>query len=288
VKLNLSKVRELVKRALEEDIRSGDATTRALIPAKSRAKAKLISKGFGTVAGMDVAMICFEVMDRKIKFRVKVKDGGRAYPGRVLAAISGPSAAMLSAERTALNFLQRMSGIATTTRAFAKKVRFRKTRILATRKTAPGLRELDKYSVEVGGGSAHRMGLHDAVLIKENHVASVGSVRKAVSLARRNAPPTMSIEVEASSLKEVGEAISAGANTILLDNMNLLSMRRAVQMVKKHNEKLGVPQASILTEASGGINLKNVARVARTGVDSISIGALTHSPKALDMSLKFS
>jgi len=285
VKLKHLELKDIIRTALVEDIGSGDVTSKAIVPKGARAKAKIASKGFGIIAGMDVVKLAFEMVDKKVKVKVKVKDGARAYPGRTLATIAGPAQSILAAERTALNFLQRMSGIATTTRAFVKKTRFYKAKIMATRKTAPGLRGLDKYAVVIGGGLPHRMGLYDAVLIKENHIAVARGMKKTISLARRNAPPMMGIEVEVKTLQEVREAIEEGANTILLDNMNILVLRRAVRLVKKHNDRLGVPQANIKTEASGGITLRNVARIARAGVDFISVGALTHSPRAVDVSL---
>jgi nicotinate-nucleotide pyrophosphorylase (carboxylating) len=284
-KLKISQAKEIIKAALKEDMGSGDVTSKAVIAERAKAKAKIVSKDFGILAGIDVAKLVFEAVDKRAKVKVRVKDGARVYPGRVLLTISGSARSIMAAERTALNFLQRMSGIATMTKAFVNKVKFSKKKILATRKTSPGLRLLDKYAVVVGGGLSHRKGLYDAVLIKENHIAVAGGVKKAVSLALRNAPPTMGVEVEARTLRDVKEAIEAGANTILLDNMNRVSLRQAVRLVRKHNEGVGMPQAYIQTEASGGITLKNVSRIARTGVDSISVGALTHSPRALDISL---
>ena len=286
VKLNIPEVKEMIKKAVAEDIGVGDVTSQAIIPPSKKIKGKIIAKAFGIIAGLEVAKLVFETADKKIKVKMRVKDGARAFPGRVLVEISGPAGPVLSAERTALNFLQRMSGIATTTMAYVNKVKFRKTKIMATRKTAPGLRILDKYAVEVGGGEPHRMGLYDAILIKENHVDIVGGIKKAISLARRNSPPILPIEIEARTLPEVAEAIGAGANKILLDNMDRFTLGRAVKLVREHNDRQAIPQAKIETEASGGVNLGNVARIARTGVDYISVGALTHSPKALDMSLE--
>ena len=277
-KLSSSQIRDIVKRALAEDIGSGDVTSKA-IPSSKTCKGKIISKASGIIAGLCIAELVFETVDKKVKVKVKVKDGAKVFPGRVLAEVSGPARSILTAERTSLNFLQRMSGIATLTRQFVDKVKGTKTRILATRKTAPGMRALDKYAVEVGGGLPHRMGLFDAILIKENHVDIAGGVKRAIELARRNSPPMLPVEVEARTLKEAKEAAEAGARKILLDNMNVAMLSRAVKLIRSIDKR-------IRTEASGGINLGNVAKIARTGIDCISIGALTHSPKALDMSLE--
>ncbi len=278
-KLNSSQIKNIVKAALAEDIGSGDVTSHAVIPYGEKIRGKIISKRSGIVAGLCIAELVFEAVDKKIKVKMKVKDGARVHPGRILAEVSGPARSILAAERVALNFLQRMSGIATATAGYVKRVRGYKVKILDTRKTAPGLRVFDKYAVKVGGGSNHRMGLYDALLIKENHIDIVGGIGRAVSQARRNAPSRMPVEVEARTFEEVQEAIEAGANTILLDNMKTATLSRAVKLVKSSGKK-------IKTEASGGINLGNVARIAKTGVDCISVGALTHSPKALDISLE--
>ncbi len=280
------KIKKIIKQALEEDIGSGDVTTDAVIPRRSCVKARIIAKERGIVAGLDIMRQTFEMVDRRIKFKSKIKDGGWTWRGRTLAEVSGPASSILTAERTALNFLERMSGIATLTSKFVKKVKRSKVKIMDTRKTAPGLRVLDKYAVKVGGGVNHRFGLYDAVLIKENHIAITGSLKKAVSLARRKAKGTMEIEVEARNLAEVKEAIDAGVNTILLDNMNIRTLKKSVLLVKEANKKIGVPQAYIRTEASGRVNLDNVREIAKTGVDAISIGSLTHSAPALDISLE--
>jgi nicotinate-nucleotide pyrophosphorylase (carboxylating) len=277
--LEIFKIKDVVRNALKEDVGRGDVTSRAVIGKGETVRGKIISKAFGVVAGTKVAKLVFEIADKRVKVKVKVNDGANVGPGKVLLEISGPARSILSAERTALNFLQRMSGIATLTRQFVDKVRSSKAKIMATRKTAPLLRALDKYAVKIGGGLPHRMGLYDAVLIKENHVDITGSIKKTVSLAMRNAPRGMSIEVEARNLNEVRDAIGAGADRILLDNMSIATLSRAVRFVKASGK-------NIKTEASGGVNLGNVAKIARTGVDYISVGALTHSPKALDISLE--
>jgi len=284
--MDLNQLKNLILSSLAEDIGRGDVTSKAVIPQGKMVKAKIIAKQKGIIAGLPFAVLVFKAVDKKVKVQVKVKDGKRFSKGKVIATITGPARSILTAERTALNFLQRMSGIATLTAEYVKKVRGLNVKILDTRKTAPGLRLLDKYAVKVGGGTNHRMGLYDAVLIKENHIAVAGSIKKAISLARKNAPALMMIEVEAQSLRDVAEAIDAGAHNILLDNMGIKTLKKAVEMVKKYNKGAGVPQAVIKTEASGGVNLDNVRKIAQTGVDAISVGALTHSPKALDISLE--
>ena len=277
-KLSSSQIRNIVKLALAEDVGSGDVTSKT-IPSSKTCKGKIISKASGIIAGLCIAELVFETVDKKVKVKVKVKDGAKVFPGRVLAEVSGPARSILTAERTSLNFLQRMSGIATLTRQFVDKAKGTKAKIFATRKTAPGMRALDKYAVEVGGGLPHRMGLFDAILIKENHVDIAGGMKKAISLARRNVPPVMPIEAEARNLKEAKEAAEAGADAILLDNMGVSTLKRAVKLIRSIDKR-------IKTEASGGVNLGNVAKIARTGIDCISVGALTHSSKALDMSLE--
>jgi nicotinate-nucleotide pyrophosphorylase (carboxylating) len=286
VKIDPVEIKQTVNRALAEDIGSGDVTSQAVIGRREAGRGKVISKASGVLAGTAVAKLVFETVDKKVKVKVKMQDGALITKGKVILEISGPARSILAAERTALNFLQRMSGIATLTREFVDKVKGTggkglgtSVKILATRKTAPGLRVLDKYAVTVGGGMPHRMGLYDAVLIKENHVDIAGSLKNAVRLARKRASKRMAIEVEARNLSEVRDAIGAGADTILFDNMSVPMLRRAVKLVKSSSRK-------IKTEASGGVDLNNVSKIARTGVDSISVGALTHSPKALDMSLE--
>lgn len=285
MKLNPAKVKQIIKKALAEDIGSGDVTSRAVIPADKKLRAKIISKASGVAGGTAVAKIVFETVDKKVKVKAKVKDGARVARGKTILEIKGPARSILTAERTALNFLQRMSGIATLTRRFVDKVkgtrgkgRGTKVEILATRKTAPDIRILDKYAVVAGGGAPHRMGLYDAVLIKENHIDVCGSIAKAVSLARKSAPGKQ-IEVEARTLKEASEAAQEKVDAILLDNMDIDTLKKAVVLIKQQNRKIKI-------EASGGVTLENVLSIAKTGVDRISVGALTHSPKALDMSLE--
>lgn len=266
-------IENLIKMALAEDIGSGDITTDAIIEKGKKAKAVIISKQAGLVAGLPLARIVFNILDRKIKFKPLVSDGSRVKRGERIAEIYGDARSIVSGERLALNLLQRLSGIATLTSQFVNKVKGTKARILDTRKTMPLWRGADKYAVLAGGGSNHRFGLYDAVLIKDNHLKFAGisdSIKKCKALGKK-------VEVEAKNLSEVKEAIKSRADRILLDNMDIKSMKAAVVLCKK---------TGIETEASGGVNLDNVLGIAKTGVDYISIGALTHSPKALDISLE--
>jgi len=268
-------VRYLLKTALAEDIGSGDITTDSVIPADLRSKASIVAKEAGVICGLDIAQWVFESVSKKIKFVKNVKDGAQVGPGKIVATVSGPARAILTAERTALNFLQRLSGIATLTNKFVRAAGS-KVKVLDTRKTTPGLRILEKYAVRTGGGTNHRFGLFDAVLIKDNHIAAVGSIKKAVGLARRL---SKKIEVEAKTMVQVREAIESGATRIMLDNMSIGNLKTAVKLIRSKNRKIEI-------EASGGISLGNIGKIAKTGVDYISIGALTHSAPAMDISLK--
>ncbi len=274
----------LVKLALAEDVGPGDITTRTVVPKERRAKAEIRAKEAGVIAGLGVAAEVFRHLDRRIRFIPKVKDGALVKRGKVIAVVSGPARGILTGERVALNFLQHLSGIATLTRKFKTQISKVKTKVklLDTRKTIPGMRVLEKYAVKVGGGVNHRMGLYDAILIKDNHIKLAGGIGKAIEEIKeikreRETKGIKDIEVEAKSIAEVKQAIKAGADRILLDNMNLKTLRRAVKLCKK---------AGVKTEASGGVNLNNVRAIAKTGVDFISVGALTHSARALDISLK--
>jgi len=264
----------IVKRALDEDVGSGDATTDSIIPADANLQAKMIAKALGVIGGLAIAEISFQLLDNRVRFRRLVSDGGQVTPGEVLATIEGPARAILTGERTALNFVGRMSGIATLTRQFVDQVRGTKARILDTRKTAPGLRLVDKLAVEIGGGENHRIGLFDMILIKDNHIDFAGSITKAVRHARE-ANQSLNIEVEARTLDDVAECLAAKVEWIMLDNMPLDEMRQAVA--------LATGRAKL--EASGNVSLANVRAIAETGVDYISVGALTHSPRAVDVSL---
>ena len=274
----------IIARALAEDVGDGDITTKWTVPFTKRADAKIIAKADGVVAGLDVAQWVFEAIDEAIVFAARVKDGDRVGAGDILAEVSGSARGLLTGERVALNFLQRMSGIATMTAQFVAAVRGTKARILDTRKTAPGLRVLDKYAVAAGGGANHRAGLYDMVLIKENHIEAADgigpallAVWKGMDFEGRDVP----VEVEVETLSELDEVLVLGADRVMLDNMSLHDMREAVQKVRQVKGKK--PEL----EASGNVSLEGVRAVAETGVDFISIGALTHSVKALDISMLF-
>ena len=335
--LNLAEVRRIVKRALAEDIGTGDITTLLTVPADSVSRAEIIAKEDGVIAGLPVATVVLgmvggiyaaeggsvprgmqswsqslktdarDALKNAVKFAPKLRDGvihitaggpkpqvfavgeskevylslvksdgDRVLPGDVVAMIVGPTRVILTAERTLLNFMQRMSGIATKTARLVELVKHTNAQVVDTRKTAPGLRILDKYAVRAGGGHNHRFGLYDAILIKDNHIRAAGGIKQAIEAAKTGAPHTIKIEVEAENLAQVKQALEAGAEMILLDNMKPSDLRRAV----------GLCKGRALTEASGNVNEGNIAEIAETGVDLISVGALTHSVKALDLSLE--
>ena len=263
-----------IQRALEEDIGPGDATTNSIVPPEAIMGGHIIAKEDGVVAGLDVAQATFLLLDSRVQFLSLVAEGARVVSRQELAKVSGPARALLSGERTALNFLGRMSGIATLTRRFVDAVAGTRAVILDTRKTAPGLRLVDKLAVRRGGGQNHRTGLYDMILIKDNHIDFAGSLAEAVRRARA-AHSGLEIEVEARALDDVQVALALGVRRILLDNMTPDAMRQAVA--------LSAGRACL--EASGNVTLANVREIAETGVDYISIGALTHSAKALDVSL---
>jgi len=267
-------IREIIRRALEEDIGSGDVTSESTIPKQCVLTGDLIAKADGVIAGLSVAQETFKMLDRSVEFKSHVKDGSRVTRGKRIATVRGKGRALLSAERTALNFLQRMSGIATSTRAFVDAVSGTNAKILDTRKTAPGLRVLDKLAVQLGGGTNHRFGLYDMVLIKDNHIAAAGGITQAVAQVWKRTGNTIPIEVEVKNLEELREAISLKVDRILLDNMDVATIRKAVEFTA----------GRIPLEASGNVTLENIVDIARTGVDMISIGAITHSIKALDIS----
>jgi nicotinate-nucleotide pyrophosphorylase (carboxylating) len=267
----------LIRTALEEDIGPGDVTTAATIPPGTMARAELVAKEDFVLAGIAVARRVFELLDAQVAFEALIKDGQTVKRGEVLAWLKGDAASLLQGERVALNLLQRMSGVATLTSAFVREAEGTGATVVDTRKTTPGLRVLEKYAVRVGGGGNHRMALYDGVLIKENHVAAAGGITAAVSRARRYAPHTLKIEVEVRNLEEVAEALAAGADILLLDNMGLGQLEAAVKLVG----------GRAMTEASGGVNLDTVRAIAETGVDLISVGALTHSYRSVDISMLF-
>ena len=268
----------LVRDALLEDIGPGDITTMLCVPAGTMARATVLAKQPGVIAGLALGRLAFELLDPNVCWEAIVKDGTRVGDGRTpLAIVTGDARALLTAERVALNFMQRLSGIATLTARYVGLTAGTNARIADTRKTTPGLRALEKYAVRAGGGFNHRLGLYDAVLIKDNHIKAAGGIENAVAGAKAHIPHTMKIEVEAGTLEMVGEALSAGADIILLDNMDTETMRRAVQMIG----------GRAISEASGGLTEARIAEVAATGVNVLSVGALTHSAPALDISLDF-
>ena len=270
----------IIGAALEEDTARGDVTSEALIPPGLSGRASVLVKEKGVLAGIDIAARVFQRVDPSLKIDILIKDGTAINPGDTAAVISGSVAGILKAERTALNFLQRMSGIASLTAQYVAEVRGTSAGIYDTRKTTPGLRVLEKYAVRMGGGHNHRMHLGDAVLIKDNHIAAMRAtglnLKEIIAKARRNAPAGIVIEVEVTGKAEAAEALKAGADIIMLDNMSIEEMKEAADMAAGRAK----------LEASGGITLANLRQVAMTGVDMISIGALTHSYKALDISLE--
>ncbi len=265
----------IIRRALAEDIGPGDVTSSWTLPEGLALRGRLIAKAPGVVAGLEVAARVFTAVDRRVQFRALVADGSAVTRGTLLATVQGPGQSILSAERVALNLLQRMSGIATLTQRFVQAVRGTRAVILDTRKTAPGLRVLDKMAVRLGGGQNHRFGLFDMVLVKDNHIAAAGDIAAAVQRVRECNREGLPVEVEVKSLAELREALDLGVKRVLLDNMDPGQMREAVALTAGRAK----------LEASGGIRLENVAVVAGTGVDYISVGALTHSAQALDISL---
>ncbi|MEA2087088.1 MAG: carboxylating nicotinate-nucleotide diphosphorylase [Candidatus Caldatribacteriota bacterium] len=267
---------KIVEQALLEDIGTGDITSESIIPSNLKAKGIIKSSEEGIVAGLDIACLVFQKLDPEVIFQEKIKDGTKVLRGKVLAEITGPARTILKGERVALNFLQRMSGIATITSKFCQQVKDLPVRIVDTRKTTPGLRILEKYAVRMGGGYNHRFGLYDAVLIKDNHIAVAGGIKSAVNSVRKQISHTVKVEVEVENLFQLQEALEMKVDIIMLDNMDLNTMKKAVKMVK----------GKALIEASGGVTLEKVRIIAQTGVDLISVGALTHSVKSLDISME--
>lgn len=270
-------VERIIRTALLEDIGLGDVTTEVTVAAGSVSRAELVAKEDFTLAGIDVASEVFQTLDTGVKFEKIYADGQLVNKGSVIAWLKGRSSVLLSGERVALNLLQRMSGIASLTARYVAEIEGTRATIVDTRKTVPGLRALDKYAVRMGGGRNHRIGLFDGVLIKENHIAAAGGISAAIAHAKTQLPHTLKIEVETQNLAEVEEALQSGADIIMLDNMTLDDMRQGVDLVS----------GRALVEASGGVNLESVRAIAETGVDIISVGALTHSVKAADISLLF-
>lgn len=267
---------DAVRRALDEDLRStGDVTTSCLISPELRGRGRIILREEGVVAGMPLAGMTFRLLDGRTRFRPRVRDGEHLPEGTELAVVEGSAAVILEGERTALNFLQRLSGIATLTSRFVALASPHGVEILDTRKTTPGLRALEKYAVRAGGGKNHRFGLYDGVLIKDNHIAAVGGVGEAVRRAREKLGPEVAVEVEVQRLEDLEEAIAAGASVVMLDNLGVEEVTEAVELAA----------GRVRLEVSGGIDLDSVAAYAATGVHYISVGALTHSARALDISL---
>ena len=271
--LSPGELRTLVEAALKEDLGSGDVTTRLTVPEGQKARGAFINKQALVVAGLPVAAEAFRVLEPSIAWEPIIEEGAEVGPGVRLAIVSGTAAALLGGERVALNFLQRLSGIATLTRRLKVELAGLQVDLLDTRKTTPGLRSLEKYAVRVGGGRNHRMRLDDGILIKNNHLRLAGGIRAAVESARRRRPPRMLIEVEVSNLAELDEALTAGADAVLLDNMTPAEVRECVRRAA----------GRVRVEVSGGINAANIRAYGETGVDSISVGALTHSAAAGDI-----
>jgi nicotinate-nucleotide pyrophosphorylase (carboxylating) len=266
-----------LQNCLNEDIGTGDITTLCCVDADSYSRGRFIAKADGVVCGLFVAARVFNLVDARIVFTPRVEEGAFVTKGGVVAEIVGPSRGILTGERTALNLLQHLSGVATRTREAAEKVKGTKAQIVDTRKTTPGMRVLEKYAVRCGGGKNHRFGLSDGVLIKDNHIVAAGGITAAIEKVRKTAPHTLKIEVETESLEQVQEALDAGADIIMLDNMSVPMMADAVRLIA----------GRALTEASGNMGQRDLREVAATGVDFISIGAITQSAQALDISLRF-
>ena len=267
----------LLTAALQEDVSTGDITTESCIPPEAVSHGRFLAKEDLVLCGLDVAKRVFELTDPTLSFTALRRDGELVKKGEYFAEVSGCSRSILTGERVALNLMQRMSGIATRTAQAVSAVSGTKTRIVDTRKSTPGLRVLEKYAVRVGGGGNHRFNLADGILIKDNHISAAGGIREAIAAVRQNAPHTLRIEVETETLEQVDEAIGSGADIIMLDNMDNETMRIAVQRIA----------GRALTEASGNMGERDLRSVAETGVDFISVGALTHSVRSSDISLKF-
>lgn len=268
---------KIILNALDEDVGTGDITTESTIPEDRVAHGLYKAKESGVLCGVGVAKRVFELIDPSIEFKAFKKDGDRIEKGEIIAEVHGKATGVLTGERVGLNLMQRMSGIATRTAEAVKQVEGTNAKICDTRKTTPGLRVIEKYAVKVGGGTNHRFNLADGILIKDNHIVAAGSITAAVRAARTNAPHTLKIEVEVETFDELNEALAAGADIIMLDNMSCEDMKKAV----------GIVNGRALTEASGNMGDRDLKEVASCGVDLISIGALTHSVRALDISLKF-
>ena len=270
---------DLVARALREDIGHGDITTSLCVPGDIKGGAVIVAKEDCVTAGVFVAREAFLQCDPDCSFPFALDEGARAKSGGIVMEVRGKLAALLQAERVALNFMQRLSAIATLTRRFAERLTGLSCRLVDTRKTTPGLRVLEKYAVRAGGGFNHRYGLSDGILIKDNHIAACGSIKEAVKRVKAAAPHTLLVEIEVSDLDGLSEAVEAGADAVLLDNMDVKTLTEAVTLARKL-------KPGLLLEASGGVCLENIREVAGTGVDIVSVGALTHSARAVDLSMR--
>ncbi|RAL25583.1 carboxylating nicotinate-nucleotide diphosphorylase [Thermoflavimicrobium daqui] len=275
--MNGIRVRKIIREALNEDIGNGDLTTESLVPANHRSQALFIAKQSGVIAGLPVIQLVFEELDTNCKLDYLIEEGEEVERGTAIARITGSTRAILTGERVALNLIQRMSGIATITRQVVKQLEGLECRVLDTRKTTPGLRILEKYAVRIGGGTNHRYGLSHGVMLKDNHIAMAGSLAKAVEMVRSRVGHMVQVEVEADTLAQVEEALTLEVDAILLDNMDIPTLKQAIQLI----------DGKVWTEASGGITPETVRGIAETGVDAVSLGWLTHSAKALDIGLDF-
>ena len=273
MKINMD---DYIIHALKEDITSEDVSTNAVMPENRQGTAQLICKADGIICGLEVFARTFQLLDKTSRFETDIQDGEKVKKGQLIGVVYGEIKALLSGERTALNFLQRMSGIATITSEYAAELRGTNTTLLDTRKTTPNMRPFEKYAVTVGGGKNHRYNLSDGVLLKDNHIGAAGSVKKAVEMAREYAPFVRKIEIETETLEQVKEALDAGADIIMLDNMDNETMRKAVEIIGKRAE----------TECSGNVTKERLKEIAEIGIDYVSSGALTHSAPVLDISLK--
>lgn len=276
-KLDFNIIDKIITMALEEDIGTGDITTLSTIKQDHKICGNLISKESGVVCGLDILSYVFTKVDKEVEVTPFIKDGEKVRKGDIIAKITGNAISVLTGERVALNFIQRLSGIATKTSQLVEMVKGTNAKITDTRKTTPGLRVLEKYAVKTGGGVNHRFNLSDGVLIKDNHIKASGSITNAVVVAKKNVPHTLKIEVEVESIFQIEEALKAGADIIMLDNMNIEMMKKSVERIN----------GKALIEASGNMGERNLLEVANTGVDLISIGALTHTVKSMDISLRF-
>ncbi len=274
-------LRSFIKTALQEDIGHSDITTEAIVPSEHKSRAKIVAKEACVLAGLDVAIEVFRTLESDVTTIIHHKDGEHIGAGETICELEGPTRVLLSGERLALNLLQRLSGIATLTAEFVKRLSNTSAKVVDTRKTTPGLRALEKYAVRVGGGTNHRFGLFDGILIKDNHIVAAGSIKEAVQRARRTTHHLMKVEVEVTNMAELKEALEAGADVVMLDNMGIEEMKEAVEYVRS-------VKPNVIVEASGGVSLDNIEEVASTGVDIISVGALTHSATAVDIGMYLS